>query len=727
MRKILPLVLFAVCLPTAHAQDADPEAAAAFDDDRPNIVFFLADDQRHDFLGCTGHPVVQTPRIDRLAAGGVLFENAFVTTSICAASRATLLTGLHESAHRFTFGTPPIASVHSSESYPALLKKAGYHTGFVGKFGVRLRPGEREKMFDVFAPLGRNPYHKKQPGGGTRHVTEITGDKAVEFLRGAKGEAAPFCLSVSFNAAHAEDGDKENHFPYPEAVADLYEGVEMPPPRHPEPAAFESQPEFLKRSMNRDRFFWRWDTPEKYQRNMRNYLRMISGIDRAVGRVLDELEKLALADNTVVISMADNGYYAGSRGFAGKWSHYEESLRVPLIISDPRPGGARGRREKAVALNVDIAPTILALADERVPGGYGGAELGRLLRGGAAPAPRADFFCEHRMDHRSIPKWEGVRGPRYKYARYYEQDPPFEFLHDLESDPDEMRNLAPDPAHRDALEAMRKRCAELAATYRSQAEADARRALRRAQFGMLDAGHGDMAAAVDEALALDPGSAEARLARADMHEKAGRFGEALGDLDALVAANPEIDELLQRRGVTRFFQGDMAGAIADFDAYLERNPGREPHHWQRGLAYYYAGEFEKGAAQFEIHQEVNSNDVENAVWHFLCVTKLEGLEAAKRKLIPIEGDPRVPMTEVHGLFAGEVEPEAVLAAARAGGPDADELRDRLCYAHLYLGLYFEAAGDAEKSLEHIRLSAEEHAMPHYMGEVARVHLRLRRR
>ena len=226
---------------------------------------------------------------------------------------------------------------------------------------------------------------------------------------------------------------------------------------------------------------------------------------------------------------------------------------------------------------------------------------------------------------------------------------------------------------------------------------------------------------------MDPESKEALLARADMHERKGDFGKALLDLDKLVKALPGVDQLLQRRGVTRFFNGDMKGAISDFDAYLKNNPSREPHHWQRGLAYYYAGEYEKGIKQFEIHQDVNSNDVENAVWHFLCVNKVKGFEEARKSLIDISGDGRVPMAQVQLLFAGKLEPKDVIEAANAGSPTPDELRNRLCYAHLYLGLYYEAKGNAKKSLEHITKSAVEHSMPHYMGEVSRVHMKVRKK
>ena len=235
----------------------DKPAAAAV----PNIVFFLSDDQRADFMGAAGHEILKTPTMDRLAAEGVRFRNAFVTTSICAASRASILTGLLERSHQFTFGTPPLRKALTAASYPSRLRAAGYRTGFVGKFGVQVEPDETTAMFDVFEPLGRNPYFKKQPDGSLRHVSQIAGDRAIAFLRSApKGQ--PFCLSLSFNAPHAEDSDKENHYPWPVAVDGLYDDVEIPPPLV-DPATFGSQPEFLRKSMHRDRWFWRWNTPEK--------------------------------------------------------------------------------------------------------------------------------------------------------------------------------------------------------------------------------------------------------------------------------------------------------------------------------------------------------------------------------------------------------------------------------------------------------------------------------
>jgi len=440
-------------------------AQASGDDRRPNILFFLVDDQRNDTLGCAGHPILKTPVVDSLAARGVRFRNMFVTTSICAASRASILTGLHERTHRFTFGTPPIRRQHSDASYPVLLRQAGYHTGLIGKFGVGVEQGMKEQMFDYFRPLGRNPYFKTQPDGSRRHITELCGDRATEFLQGVP-EGKPFCLSVSFNAVHAEDSDKKDHYPWPKAVDGMYEDVAMPLPRLSDPTIFESQPEFLKESMNRNRYFWRWDTPEKYEKNMRAYFRMISGVDRVIGRVLRELQEQGAADNTVIIYTGDNGYYMGDRGFAGKWSHYEQSLRVPLIIYDPRlPEGRRGRAVDPMALNVDLPATMLALAGVPVPDPYTGRSLVPMLRGQTPPDWRTDFFCEHLMDTPTIPKWEGVRGERYVYARYFEQKSVYEFLHDLKADPDELTNLAGDAGHAPTLAAMRKRCTHLRDAY----------------------------------------------------------------------------------------------------------------------------------------------------------------------------------------------------------------------------------------------------------------------
>jgi lipoprotein NlpI len=179
---------------------------------------------------------------------------------------------------------------------------------------------------------------------------------------------------------------------------------------------------------------------------------------------------------------------------------------------------------------------------------------------------------------------------------------------------------------------------------------------------------------------------------------------------------------LQQRGHDHFFAGRFAEAIADYDQYLIIVPNRAPHHWQRGLALYYAEEYDKGVAQFESHQTVNRHDVENAVWHFLCVVRGKdgSVEKARKNFIPITGDTRVPLKEVHALFAGTGTVDAVLAAAKANA-EGLRLRNQLCYAHLYLGLYFEALGDKNTSAKHMKKAAVDYKMDHFMGKVAQVH------
>ena len=185
--------------------------------------------------------------------------------------------------------------------------------------------------------------------------------------------------------------------------------------------------------------------------------------------------------------------------------------------------------------------------------------------------------------------------------------------------------------------------------------------------------------------------------------------------------------LYQERGECYFMNGQMEEAVSDFDKFIEHFPSREPFLWQRGLALYCAEEFETGQAQFETHQTVNSQDVENAVWHFLCVARASDLETAREKLIPISGDSRVPMAQVHKMFAGEMEPDDVIKQADDLGDNAESKARNLYYAHLYVGLYYEVIGKPADSLNHMKLATESQGIPRgiVMGEVANVHLKLR--
>ncbi len=436
---------------------------------KPNILLLYADDQRNHTLGCAGHPIVKTPNIDALAKGGVRFENAFVSTSTCWVGRACLFTGCYERKHLYRAAPGPLNPALCESSYFAVLKRAGYRTGHLGKEHVNISGESAAAMFDVRQRLGRKPYFKKQADGTERHETQILGDWAIDFLK-AQPKDQPFCLQLSFNATHAEDGDKRpgiGHYPWPKVTDGMYEDQQMPLPHLRDPAIYDSQPDFLKKSINRQRYFWRWDTPEKYQTNMRAYFRMISGIDHVAGRLMKQLESQGMADNTIIIYTADNGYYLGDRGFAGKWTHYEQSLRVPLIIHDPRlPESKRGRVLKELAINSDLASTMIELAGLPTPKAHTGRSLAPLVRGEDASNWREDFLCEFLAVPGSIPRWEGVRHEDWVYARYYvngPNEPPHEFLHDLVNDPDQLTNLALNMKESDELNEIRSRCDKLIA------------------------------------------------------------------------------------------------------------------------------------------------------------------------------------------------------------------------------------------------------------------------
>lgn len=178
-----------------------------------------------------------------------------------------------------------------------------------------------------------------------------------------------------------------------------------------------------------------------------------------------------------------------------------------------------------------------------------------------------------------------------------------------------------------------------------------------------------------------------------------------------------------RRGDAHLKAGRFDAAIADFDVYLAVNPAMAPEHWRRGIAYYYAGRYRKGIQQFESHRTVNSADVENAVWHFLCKAKLDGVDAARKALLPVGPDRRIPMRTVYEMFAGRATPARVEKEAESAA-DTSQSESALFYAHLYLGLYHEAMGQSVKARHHISLAAETHTSSRYMGDIARMHLTL---
>ncbi|UCF37053.1 MAG: sulfatase [Acidobacteriota bacterium] len=434
----------------------------------PNIIFILTDDQRWDALGYAGNTILETPAMDRLATEGTYFKKAFVTTPICAASRASILTGLHERTHGYTFQQGDLKAPYMRISYPVKLREGGYYTGFFGKFGVNYN--DAENLFDVAEIYDRNNqepnrkgYFYKTIGDETVHLTRYTGHQAQEFIRQAPRDR-PFCLSLSFSAPHAHDSAPEQYI-WQEKSNQRYEQVTIPPPPLSEARHFEVLPREVREGFNRTRWFWRFDTPEKYQHSVKGYYRMISEIDDELASIRELLSSMGLADNTVIILMGDNGYYLGERQLAGKWLMHDNSLRVPLILFDPRAGIHHD--VEALVLNLDVPQTILHLAGIETPPEYQGQSLVPYVRNRNHPSARTEILVEHLWDFPEIPSSEGIRTARWKYFRYRLIEAPEE-LYDLETDSAETVNLAMKPEHQPLVKQLRR---ELDARIRSYTDA----------------------------------------------------------------------------------------------------------------------------------------------------------------------------------------------------------------------------------------------------------------
>ena len=448
-----PLLIFAALLCAVF-----PAAAA----DKPmNVLVLYADDWRYNTLGCAGNPVVLTPQLDQLAREGMRFTHACVTTSICGVSRASLLTGQWMSRH----GNPAFAMFKTpwAETYPGLLRANGYFVGHVGKWHNGKFPAAN---FD----FGRAYYgtHWITEKDGTKiHVTQKNENDALEFLRTRPADK-PFCLTLAFFATHAEDGNPLQYLPQPESMK-LYQDVTIPVPANATDESFHRLPPFIANEKNegRVRWHWRFDTPEKYQTMMKNYYRLATEVDTVCGRVLAELEKQGLLENTLVIFTGDNGYFHAEHGLADKWYPHEESIRVPLIIRDPRMGqDKRGQTNDDFALNVDLAPTILAATGLKAPATMQGRDLAPLWLAAEKPAWRTEFFYEHATIKNTafIPSSEALVRKDAKY--FYWPDFQQEQLFDLLADPSEENDLIAVPAQAERLAEMRRRFAELKAAAR---------------------------------------------------------------------------------------------------------------------------------------------------------------------------------------------------------------------------------------------------------------------
>lgn len=450
-KPVLPLVLFFLSSYSALAAD------------RPNIIYLMTDDQRADALGCMGNPIIETPCIDEMAREGVVFDNAFVTTAICMTSRACVLSGQYAARHGIWGFGIDFTPEQLSKTYIGQLKAAGYRTGFIGKWGVG-NPKSADSVIDFNKGFpGQSRYFQgdvKQKNG--RHLTAQMGDQALEFIESCDSET-PFHLSISFKAPHCQDSTDilSDQFPADKAFSSLYENVTIPMPYTAGNEYHDRMPDFLKNSMNRDRWAVRFRSPARFQQSVKDYYRLISGVDAVVGRIRDALKEHNFEKNTIIIFTSDHGFFLGEYGFAGKWTPHDVSIRVPLVIYDPTREQSM-LRQSAMTLGIDMAPTILDYAGVTPPDAMQGASLKPLVQGESQQQWRESFFYEHwfTANGRIVPS-EGVRDTRWKYGRYLvpekieEGEARWEELFDLQADPNETVNLAANPAYEDVLEKQR--------------------------------------------------------------------------------------------------------------------------------------------------------------------------------------------------------------------------------------------------------------------------------
>lgn len=470
----------------------------------PNIIFLLTDDQRDNTLGAMGHPFVKTPQLDALMRDSVRFRNAYIATPVCSPSRVSYLTGMPERVHGVGFSSSyDLTEEQWKRTYPALLRsKGGYHTGFIGKFGVEYYTfkGHAAEKFDYwwghdgwtkFLPKDHNqpstePYHRAKGD----IITPIMGDAMAEFLDSAPA-GKPFCLSVSFNVPHgsqttsmysdypewhqmtrpANENPKLRDSPYYDT---LYRDISIPLPPDTGTDPYRLIPKFIldqdKGRTNTYAYNYQIDTCREHHIR---YYQTISGLDHVIGELREDLKRRGLAENTVILFGSDHGLIMGEYGMGGKELLLDLSAKIPCIVHDPRvPEDLRGRQLDHLVSSIDFTRTILDYAGVEAPEFMEGRSLRPLVEGRETEW-RDELFLESLFTMRDNPFQEGIRTRRWKYIRMYDGIMPykdehvdfadrpaeFELLFDLEADPGEQTNLATDAAHADILAELREKTA----------------------------------------------------------------------------------------------------------------------------------------------------------------------------------------------------------------------------------------------------------------------------
>ena len=446
--------------PAAGAAPAGPPALTKIAGAKPrNVVFILADDHRYDAMGFMGNPVVKTPNMDRIAQSGAHLQNAFVTTALCSPSRASILTGLYAHQHKVVDNNTPVPA--GTVYFPQYLQKAGYQTGFFGKWHMGNDDGGPQPGFDrwvgfkgqgTYLPNASSPLNVDgQKVAQKGYITDELTDYTLEWLKG-RDKSRPFFVYLSHKGVHQDFVPADRH------KGTLASPRLQPPKSQTFPPDLEAQrPRWVRDQRNS----WHGvDYPYNTKLDITEYFQLyaetLRGVDDSIGRVLDYLKAEGLLDSTLVIYMGDNGFAFGEHGLIDKRTAYEESMRVPMVMQCPELFSG-GRKVEQVVANLDIAPTILSAAGLQLPSYMMGANMVPLAQGQAVPW-RKELLYEYywERNYPQTPTVFALRTDQYKFIRYYGIWD-IDELFDMKADPAEMNNLAYKPEFVQVARDMSKR------------------------------------------------------------------------------------------------------------------------------------------------------------------------------------------------------------------------------------------------------------------------------
>ena len=429
-------------------------------DSGKNVIFILSDDHRYDFMGFTGKvPWLKTPAMDKMAREGAHLQNAFVTTSLCSPSRASILTGMYSHAHTVVDNQAPVPD--NLVFFPQYLQKAGYETAFFGKWHMGHDTDDPRPGFDHWESFkGQGNYFKPSLNiNGERHeydnetyVTDLLTEHAISWIESRNNEK-PFFLYLSHKAVHAMFEPAKRH-------EGMYQDEELIyPPSYNLTASDEYKDHLIPEWVKQQRNSWHgvddmYHGAHNFESFFKAYCESLSALDESIGKVLNLIENSGLKDNTVVIYMGDNGFSFGEHGLIDKRQAYEESWRVPMLAWAPATINP-GTKIPQLVQNIDIAPTVLALAGLEKPVYMPGKSMAGLLEGNSIDDWRNKIFYEYYWEYAfpQTPTLHAVRTDRYKFIRYHGIWDANE-LYDLQEDPFEMNNLIKSPDHQEIIEGM---------------------------------------------------------------------------------------------------------------------------------------------------------------------------------------------------------------------------------------------------------------------------------